>query len=175
MITKNNNLKVMELFYKYPTRTFHIREVARLVNLSSTGIIKIVKNLKSENLLVSEKKNMIEEIKPNLNGSFYLSKRLYNIFSLYDSGLVNEIKKLYEQPSAIILFGSYSSGLDTENSDIDIAVISKGHKEFNLDKFEKKLNRKINIHVIHLETASKEFKNSLANGLVLEGFMEVIK
>lgn len=175
MITKNNNLKVMECFYKYPNRTFHIREIARLVELSSTGIIKIVKNLKQENLLVSEKKNMIEEIKPNLEGSFYLSKRLYNIYSLYDSKLINEIKKLYEYPSAIILFGSYSTGLDTENSDIDLAVISKNYKEFNLEKFEKKLSRKISIHVVSLDSVSNEFKNSLANGLVIEGFVEYIK
>jgi len=175
MITKNNSLKVMELFYKYPNRTFHIREVARLVDLSSTGIIKIVKKLKMEGLLVSEKKNMIEEIKPNFEGSFYLLKRLYNIYSLYDSGLIDKIKSLYERPSAIILFGSYVNGTDTEKSDVDIAIISKTSKELDTDKFERKLNRKINIHVISLETASKEFKNSLANGIVLEGFAEYLK
>lgn len=175
MITKNNSLKVMELFYKYPTKTFHIRKIARMVNLSSTGIIKIVKNLKKEGLLVSEKKNMIEEVRPNFDGSFYLLKRIYNIYSLYSSGLIDELKKTYEHPSAIILFGSYTNGTDTEKSDIDIAIISKHHKDIKLEKFEKKLNRKINIHTLLIETTSKEFKNSLANGIVLEGFVEYIQ
>lgn len=175
MITKNNELKVMELFYKYPNKSFHIREIARLVHLSSTGIINIVKRLKAEGLIVSEKRNMIEEIKPNFDGPFNLLKRLYNLYSIYSSGLINEIKKFYEQPSAIILFGSYSNGTDTEGSDIDIAIISKNFKDFNFNKFEKNLDRKINIHIISLETVSKEFKNSLANGVVLEGFVEYIK
>ena len=175
MITKDNNLKVMELFYKYPNRILHIREIARLTNLSSTGIIKIIKRLKSEGLLVSEKRNMIEEVKPNFDGPFYLLKRLYNIYSLYNCGLMDEIKKKYEHPSAMILFGSYTNGTDTEKSDIDIAIISKSSKELDTDKFEKKLDRKINLHVISLEKASKEFKNSLANGIVLEGFVEYIK
>src|SRR3989344_9701656 len=124
MITKDNNLKVMELFFKFPYRIFHIRELARLTRLSSTGIIKIVKKLKKEKLLITKKVKNIEEIKPNFNGKFLLIKRLHNIYSLYNSGLIDFIKKYYEMPKAIILFGSYSDGTDTEKSDIDIAIIS---------------------------------------------------
>ena len=40
MITKDNNLKVIEVFFKNPDKSFHIRELARMTGLSSTGIIK---------------------------------------------------------------------------------------------------------------------------------------
>ncbi|MBI2135546.1 nucleotidyltransferase domain-containing protein [Candidatus Woesearchaeota archaeon] len=102
-------------------------------------------------------------------------KRLYNTYSLYESRLIEELKHFYEQPEAIILFGSYEKGTDNEKSDIDIAVITNKQKLPELTRFEKKLKRKIDILTIDLKSASKEFKNSLANGIVLEGYLELIK
>jgi len=175
MITKDNNLRVMELFFKSPYSSFHIREIARLTGLSSTGVIKIIKRLKREKLLVSRKSNNLEEIKPDFNGRFLIIKRVYNIYSLYYSGLVDFIKSYYEMPQSIILFGSYSNGTDTEKSDIDIAVISNKKEIPDFAKFKNKLSRKINLHIIDIEKTPKEFINSLANGIVLEGFVEMIK
>lgn len=175
MITKDNNLRIMQLFFKFPYRIFHIRELARLTGLSSTGVIKIVKRLSKNKLLITKKVKNIEEIRPDFNGRFLLIKRLYNLYSLYDSGLIDFIKKYYEMPRAIILFGSYSNGTDVERSDIDIAVISIKKIIPDLKKFEIPLSRKINLHLIDIENTPKEFKNSLANGTVLEGFVELIK
>src|SRR3989339_2191829 len=175
MITKDNNLKVMEWFFKFPYRTFHIRELARLTGLSSTGIIKIVKRLKKEKLIVAKKAKNIEEIKPDFDGRFLLIKRLYNVYSLYDSGLIDFMKKHYEMPQAIMLFGSYCEGTDTEKSDIDIAIIPARGGIPDFKKFEKKLARRINVHLIDIGKAENEFKNSLANGITLEGFAEIIK
>lgn len=175
MITKDNNFKVMELFFKYPSRIFHIRELARLTGLSSTGVIKIIKKLKKEKLVISKKEKVVEEIKPDFEGKFFILKRLHNVYSLYEYGLMNHLKKFYELPKAIILFGSYSEGNDTEKSDIDLAIINNNKKIPDLDKFENKLARKINLHLINLDETSKEFRNSIANGIVLEGFVEFIK
>ena len=175
MITKDNNLKVMELFFKFPYTSFHIREIARLTGLSSTGVIKIIKKLKKEKLLLSKKANNMEEIKPDFNGRFLIIKRLYNIYSIYDSGLIDYIKSYYEMPQSIILFGSYSNGTDTEKSDIDLGVVSAKKEIPDFKKFETRLSRKINLHLIEIKNTPKEFINSLANGIVLEGFVEMVK
>lgn len=175
MITKDNNLKVMGLFFRHPYKPFHIREIARLTKLSSTGVIKIIKKLKKEKLLISKKGKVVDEITPNFDAKFLVLKRLYNIHSLYDSGLVDYIKKFYEFPKAIILFGSYSNGTDTEKSDIDLAVITDKKNLPEFKKFENILERRLNIHLIRLSNTTKEFINSLANGIVLEGFVEFIK
>lgn len=175
MITKDNNLKVMELFFKFPYTSFHIREIARLTGLSSTGVIKIIKKLKKEKLLLSKKANNMEEIKPDFNGRFLIIKRLYNIYSIYDSGFIDYIKSYYEMPQSIILFGSYSNGTDTEKSDIDIGVVSAKKEIPDFKKFETRLSRKINLHLIEIKNTPKEFINSLANGIVLEGFVEMVK
>ncbi len=175
MITKDNNLKVMEIFFKHPSTGFHIREIARLTELSSAGVIKILIKLKKEKLLISKRENVVEKITPNFDGRFPLIKRLYNVYSLYDSGLMDFILKFYEMPKAVILFGSYSDGTDTEKSDIDLALSSSNKRIPDLSKFEKSLARKINVHLVDLGSTAKEFKNSLANGIVLEGFVEYVK
>ncbi len=175
MITKDNNLKVMELFFKFPYSSFHIREIARLTELSSTGIIKIIRKLKKEDLLISKKAKMVEEVSPNFDGRFVLVKRLYNIYSLTDSGLLVYLKKFYELPQAIILFGSYSNGTDSEKSDIDLAILSKKKDIPDLTIYEKRLKRKISLHLIDLDKTSNEFKNTLANGVIVEGYIELIK
>lgn len=164
----------MMLLFKYPYSPFHIREIARHTGLSSTGVIKIIKKLKKEQLLVSKKAKNVEEVKPCFDGKFLIMKRLYNIYSLYEFGLVEYLKKVYEMPKAIIVFGSYANGTDAEKSDIDIAIITKGKQIADTKKFNKKFARNINLHLINLDTASKEFKNSLANGVVLDGFVELI-
>mgnify|MGYP001574587575 CR=1 FL=1 len=175
MITKDNNLKVMEVFFKNPSRSFHIRELSRITKLSSTGIIKIIKRLKNENLLVSKKEKITEEVRPTFNEKFYLMKRIYNIYSLYDTVLIKCLKDFYEEPEAIILFGSYSKGLDTEKSDIDLCIVTNKKDLPDLINFEKKLNRKINIINLNLNNIKETFKNSLANGMILEGYIKLIK
>ena len=174
MLLKNNSLKVVEWFFKYPGKTYHIRELSRLTKLSTTGIVRAVGELKKEGILVSKKERNAELVRPNFEGIFSLSKRLYNIYSLYDSGLIEHIKKIYEEPQAIVLFGSYSNGTDTEKSDIDITIVCGKEKDTDLKKFEDLLARKIRIHTIDPKKSDKAFKNSLANGIVLEGFLEIL-
>lgn len=175
MIIKDYNYKVMEVFFKNPSRSFHIRELARITKLSSTGIINIVKRLKNENLLVSKKEKITEEVRPTFNEKFYLMKRIYNIYSLYDTGLIKYLKDFYEEPEAIILFGSYSKGLDTEKSDVDLCIITNKKVLPDLINFEKRLNKKINIINLNLDNIKETFKNSLANGIILEGYIKLIK
>lgn len=76
-------------------------------------------------------------------------------------------------PDCIILFGSASKGEDMKDSDIDLFIQSK-EKKVKLDKFEKKLNRKINIfYCERYEDLSKELKNNIINGIILKGYLRV--
>jgi len=103
---------------------------------------------------------------------FRALKRSYNLFSLYRSELVNELTEIYNKPEAIVLFGSYSKGEDTEESDIDIAVITERQKDVNLAVFERRLYRKIKVLEIQRPRIEKEFWNTLINGIVLYGYLE---
>jgi predicted nucleotidyltransferase len=174
MITKDNNYKVMKLFFDSPEKTFHIREIARRTGLSSPGAIKIIKRLKGEKLLNSQKSIMTEEVGADMDGRFMPMKRAYNLHNVLESGLIEMLKDFYEEPRALIMFGSYSNGTDNSMSDIDIAIETKSEKLPDARAFEKKLRRKISLYPFTKKTAGSEFKNSIANGIVLDGFLEVI-
>lgn len=175
MLLKDNTYKVMKLFFDSPERRFHIREMARLTKLSTTAITKIVGKLKKEGLLMSMKTKMVEEVHFLRTDKTLLLKRCDNLQRLFESGLVKFLKDEYEEPEAIVLFGSYSKGEDISTSDIDIAVVTKKELKLDLKRFERILKRKVSIYEIQIRTAEKDFLNSLANGIVLCGYLKVLE
>lgn len=174
MIVKDNNLKIMKLFFENPEKRFHIREAARLTGLSAPGVLKIVGRLKKEGLLSSEKGKVVENVFATKTQKFIQLKRCYNTLSLFDSGLVEVLREEYEEPEAIVLFGSYSEGSDISKSDIDIAVVTEKKSKLDLKRFERALKRKINIYEIQIRGCDKEFLNALANGILLYGYLKVV-
>ncbi len=164
----------MEFFFKYPERKLHRRELERLTKLSMPGVRKIVNKLVKKGLLESKKEKMVKNFFAKRDEKFLQIKRAYNIHSIFSSGLLNFLKKRYEEPEAIILFGSYSKGEDISRSDIDIAVITPKSEELDLSEFEKKLERQIKVYETRIRKAEKEFLNTLCNGIVLHGYLKVI-
>ena len=175
MITKDNNLRVMELFFRHPEQKFHLRELERLTKLSMPGIRKIVKKIEKENFLIVKKEKLVTNVYATRNEKFIALKRAYNLYSMVTSDLLTFLKDHYEEPEAIILFGSYSKGEDISASDIDIAVVSKKQDTPDVSLFEKRLDRKIRIYEISIEKAESEFLNTVANGIVLHGYVRLIK
>ena len=100
-------------------------------------------------------------------------KRLFNLKELYSSGLLAALS--IEFPgSAIVLFGSYSNGEDTEDSDIDIAIIGYHEKEINIRLFEKLLQRSLQFHFFKKSTdVHADLRENIINGVVLEGVLKI--
>lgn len=171
---KNSADKVMKIFFDAPEKKFHIREIARLTKLSPTTISTITKSLEKEDLLERKKTKVFEYVKAARNRKFIIAKKYYNLKTICETGLVGFLRDKYEEPEAIILFGSYSKGGDISKSDIDIAVVTKKSIDTDLSKYEKKLKRKISIHEIQIKKAEKEFLNELANGIILYGYLKVV-
>jgi len=175
MITLINSKKdeLLEHFLVNPTKESHLRELSRNTNISLPWIRKNAEELSKKGLVSSTSKHGLVIIKANRDNETYKAlKKSYNLFVLYSSGLVEKLVKTYTRP-AIILFGSYSRAEDIEDSDIDIAVITKSHIDIDLSSFEKKLSRKIKILELRHDKIEKEFFNTLANGIVLHGYLEV--
>lgn len=165
--------KLLEFFFKYPTSSFHYRELARRLDLSVGTVSKYIRSLKEKELVEVKTSGNLKIVKPHFNlKEFRNLKRCFNLRSLYTSGLIDLLDKKIS-PETLVLFGSYSRGEDHEESDIDLAVINGREEEIELEKFESKLKREIRLHYIDLEEVEREFLNSLANGIVLIGHLEV--
>jgi len=180
IFTKNEQ-KVMRIFVDYPTGLFTAREVARLAGMTHPTASKALLRLNKVGFLARQLEKNISGIgghllwKANRIGERYkLYKKALNLERIYSSGLVEKIAG-ETSPNAIVLFGSYGRGEDTEESDIDIFVVSK-EKAIDVAKYGRQLHRKINL-TFESEPArlTKEFLNNLVNGMVLYGYFEAIK
>ncbi len=95
-------------------------------------------------------------------------KRLDSLHQLYDCGFVQALAQTHPGTTAT-LFGSYERGEDTIRSDIDIALIGN-ERAMNLEQYEKKLRRKINITYIRkFSELPVPLKTNIMNGYVLFG------
>ena len=96
----------------------------------------------------------------------------YLVFKIKESSLIDFIQEQV-LPSSIILFGSGAKATFTEKSDLDIFVEAKESK-IDVSKYEKKLNRKINIlFESNINDLSNELRNNLVNGVILYGFVKI--
>jgi len=173
MFTEMNN-KILQFFFRNPSKTFHLRDLARQTKLSPAGALKSLRRLEERQLVIREKTIATDNFKANLESKEFRNlKWIYNVYSMKNSGLDDFLNEKYGFPEAIVLFGSYSKGEDLETSDIDLAIITKKEISLDLSKFEKVLERKISVHEISLEKISKEFLNNLINGVVIRGYLKI--
>ncbi len=173
MFTELNEkeLEVLKPFFDNPELEVSIRELSRRSNVSPRWVSKIADEL-AEGVLEIEKTNVTKNI--STGKDFSRLKRFYNIDTIYSSGLVAFIDKEL-RADAIVLFGSFEKGEDLKDSDIDIAIVNGRQKDLEVSKYEEKLKRDINLHNIDsTDEVNENFRNSLANGTVLKGFLKVI-
>ncbi|MBI2043766.1 nucleotidyltransferase domain-containing protein [Candidatus Pacearchaeota archaeon] len=168
MIQKCSLIAVLEVFFKEPTSIHFVREIGRKISLAQTSVRNHIKELEKNGLVVRQESKPFDGLVANReNEKFIFYKRVYNMHSLCD--LKDSIVQLMH-PRAIIVFGSYQRGEDMEKSDIDILVLSRVKKEINLKKFEKLLNRKININFVNnLKNLDLPLRINILSGLTLYG------
>jgi len=167
--------EVLEVFFLYAGQSFNANSLGRKLNKSATSVLKAIKLLKKNSVLIVDKDKETNQLSIYLNlenERVIEMKRVWNLDRIYSSGLYTFLREKF--PGAtIILFGSYSGGTDlyTANSDIDIAIV--GYKDRNvkeMDEFGKAFQRIIVLHFYDsFKEINKNLKENLANGILLEG------
>jgi predicted nucleotidyltransferase len=171
---------VAALIFSFPSEVFYIREIERRIGLSTTAISSGVKELERAGIVRVERTALTTDIRADLeSASYQLHKRLYNIYVLHNSGLVDGLVSLFNNPEAIVVFGSFANGEDSEQSDVDILVVSSQKSDRGVGKlsalYGKVIKRTINVVVLDsLVKSGPAFRNSIANGIVLHGYAKLI-
>jgi predicted nucleotidyltransferase/predicted transcriptional regulator len=174
-------LKVIRWFFSFPERKIGLNDLIKEVNISKTTANRIINLLEKEGFLIKEIIGKAWRVNCNQKHKYNRTKKVcYNLEMIYKSVILKEIDKKY-RPKAIILFGSYRKGDDNEKSDIDIAVESITNEKFKIEKFATierfgfRKNVNINIHVFSRKKINNNLFSNIANGVVLDGFLEVKK
>ncbi|MBI5072643.1 nucleotidyltransferase domain-containing protein [Candidatus Woesearchaeota archaeon] len=176
---RESTFAVAERIFNYPNKTFHVRMLAEETKLSTTAVVRSVEELEQFRIITTEETPLTKNIKADLNSDAYaFYKIIFNLYRIKRYGFVDELVSFYA-PEVIVLFGSFAKGEDIEESDVDLLILnahqSAGVIPENVKNYEKEFARSINLHFLpSLEKSSNEFKNALANGVVLYGYLKVI-
>lgn len=166
---------IFRMLCLYSGEELNQSDIAGKLNVSSAAVSKSVSGLEEEKLITVDRSSKIKLhlIKLDRDNPRAIElKRIENLRITYESGMLDYLEGCFPGKT-IILFGSYSRGEDTVKSDIDIAIIGKDSK-VSLEKFEKILNRNINIQFIpSLKSINKELLSGICNGIVLTGAIEL--
>ena len=108
-------------------------------------------------------------------------KIMENLKKIRESGLLEYLNNEFNNPQAIILFGSFAKGENIQKSDVDMLVITPSKKELNLEGYNKYLGHKIHLFLFsekeinQMKDKNKELINNFINGIVLDGYWELLK
>ena len=177
MIVKNIKDKIKEYFFVNPTVKLRVRQIERELKIPLPSAIRYAKELEKEGILKKEEiAGIVLFSADRTSKNFLLEKRLFNINSIYVSGLVEYLVNEYSNP-VIVVFGSYAKGEDIEDSDIDLYIQTSSKKDMKLEKFEKILKRKIQVFVYPSinKINNLHLSNNIINGITLNNFLEVFK
>lgn len=155
-----------------PTTTYNAYELARILNVSPTAIGTASKRLAQKEIATVYKKGTLHIKLNRERKEVFQLKRIINLKEIYESNILNTLTE-HIPGATIILFGSYAHGEDTEQSDIDIAIIGYTERKIILSTYEKKLNRAIQLHWFKKQAdIPKNLYTNILNGIVIEGAIE---
>jgi len=190
MPKKLPKMKIMELneashkiqwwFFSYPDREFGLNDLTEALKISKTTANRVVHQLVDEGFLNLEVIGNIWRISCNKDHLYNYSRKIsYNLSMVYESAIMGLIHEIVPNSRVIILFGSYRKGDDNENSDIDIAVEVLDNKDLRIEnlgilpEFGFRKNVQVTLHIFSRNKIDLNLFANIANGIILEGFLEV--
>ncbi len=172
--------KCLSWFYAFPNSRISLSDLSRGINSSKTSTKQAVGALTTEGFLSKEVVGKAWLISSNSQHSYFLMRKMpYHLSKIYESGIVEAVRKSVPQSRAIILFGSYRWASDTEKSDIDIAVEVLHNNALTISQLGiiqelgYRKNVPVNTHIFSRTNIDLNLFSNIANGIVLDGFLEV--
>ena len=168
MVIKVNDtdLCILSLFTKGYDKEFYIREVERLLKVSSRTALVTLAKLEKIGILESKKKGKIKTYsirKTTLSREFFILAEQYKkIQFLEENQLIKEVLEKADEfmKGIVIVFGSYAKGTQKEDSDLDLFIVGT-YDEKEIKNAGKKYGIDINIKSYPLPLFEKEIHNDI--------------
>lgn len=170
-ILSKPSLKILCFLGRRYRGEYHTRELVRQLKIGLGSASRYLKILEKEKLVIKEEKGKLSIYKANMENS--LLRELKVVFTLLE---IDElIKDLKNVSSQIILFGSCAKGEDSEESDIDLFVLSNKGKLVNkiISSHQNRIERKISPVIVNdmelrtLKQKDKPFYSQIKKGRIL--------
>ena len=172
--------KCLVWFYAFPRTKIGLSDLARSVKSSKTAVKQVVESLVGIQLLNKDVIGKAWLLSANQKHFYFTSKKVpYNLSIIYESGILDALYKAVPSARAVVLFGSYRWGTDVEESDIDIAAEVVDNHELQvvrlgvIEQLGYRKNVPVNLHIFSRNKIDLNLFANIANGIVLDGFLEV--
>ena len=172
--------KTLQWFFSFPTKEIGLNDLSEALGIAKTTAKRVVTELSEAGFLKVETIGRLWRISANPAHPYNFTWKItYNLNLLFFSGILDAVHTIVPSPRAIVLFGSYRKGDDIETSDLDIAVEVIGNDEpkivelGHLEDFGYRKNVPVHLYVFSRNNIELNLFANIANGIVLEGFLEV--
>ncbi len=172
--------KILAHFLANPTTGFHIKQLARLLNVSPASVSGAVKSFEMEGLLSKEEKGLAHIYMLNSDNSVVAPlKKAYGIAFVLVSKPKEKFLEIDPNIISLAIFGSYADGSFDEKSDIDFLIVTqtkKGSFVAALKRLDDELQKEVSMSVFKLSewrTMAKKddafYKRIVENHILLHG------
>jgi len=155
-------VEILSVFLMNPGRELYLREVARLTGEDYKNVSMELRNLREIGLVSSRNEGNLKYF--SLNKEFVIYEELKSIF-MKTKGAVGILREAVSTKRAIdyaFIYGSFATGEERAESDIDLMVIGRISLEEVLALIrgpEEKLSREINVSLYDLQEIRKRVKD----------------
>ena len=160
---------ILTFLCQNPQQSFYSGELAEKTSLSKGGTNQSLRELAHQGILKTEKKGHMTFYSADLSSpSVRQFKILRNVATL--ESIVNKLRPFTDR---VVLFGSCAKGEDTQESDVDLLVVSRDKDHIRSLIPETKAKRKIQLllktpqEYVQLENKEPVFFKEIQQGVVL--------
>jgi len=175
MITKHiistNAHKVLSFLLAHPEKSFYERDIARKTGISYGSANAVLNSLYKDDVLQKTNTGKMSYYLIKTTSPFIKELKVLNNLLMLEP----LIEKLKTCTHKVVLFGSWVLGSDSENSDIDILIVTSQESNVRklVDSFSEKLGKNIQAIIkkpadlINTNKRDSIFVNQLDKGKVL--------
>ncbi len=167
------DLKLLSLFTKGYGRGYYIREVEKLLDVSSRTALVTLAKLEKSGVLESKTMGKIKIYSIRKTGIskeyFVLTEQYKKIQFLAKNPLIKEVLEKADRllGGMIIVFGSYAKGIEKEDSDLDLFIVG----DYD-EKKVKEIGDKYGIRIDIKSYPDKFFKKNIHEDILLKEITE---
>ena len=172
--------KILAHFLANPNTSFHIKQLARILNVSPASVSSAVKSFEEDELLLKEEKGLAHIYRLNFDNSIVEPlKKAYGIAFVLASKPKEKFLEIEPNIISLALFGSFAEGSFDEKSDIDFLIVTSTRKEEFIQaakRLEEELEKEVSLSVLKLSewrTMAKKgdafYKRIVNNHILLYG------
>ena len=167
-LTKSEQI-ILKYLASHSEETLYESEIAKNTQISTGSTNQSLKKLLKKEMVTLAKKGKMNFYSLNLDNPLVRQFKITQTIAKLN-GLIDKLKPLTKR---IVLFGSCAEGIDTQNSDIDLAIISQEEQEVRKIIKKEKITREIQALIFNssdfllLAEKDKPLYERIQKGIVL--------